>query len=175
MVGQNASEERTEYTRTTKRGSQNSSVCSATRRGYSKSKNYVDTRADACTTNPWKASTKAPIATLGWEQTLDSSSGYEHRTIPCQTAYQTAGFKDPKGEKERQLGREQAVELAPCRLEASQCQEKCRAIPADIIKTVEVVGNSRYRRSDNGEVQSNQEHGEDQGKDYASELDTIRM
>ena len=40
--------------------------------------------------------------------------------------------------------------FSPERLEASQCDEKRRPVPADEVDAAELIGNSRYRSRNNG-------------------------
>jgi hypothetical protein len=66
------------------------------------------------------------------------------------TANQTAHFKDEDTQEKDRLHREIFVRLPPHGLCGRQRKEHCRAIPAHVCETVEVIGNRRDSGGDDG-------------------------
>ena len=105
--------------------------------------------------------------------TRNRSANDQCGTILSDTTDETAYFEDTDRDEKTWLKGKVLVGLAPCRLKSAECKKKGRAVPSDLVQTVEFVGDVRYGCCNDCHVQGDKEDGEDEGNDDESEFETV--
>jgi hypothetical protein len=101
--------------------------------------------------------------------TGNRASHDQRRTVLRHRTDQRPDLEDENRQQIRVLQREEFVSLAPRGLERGQREEKCGSVPADLVERVEFICDLGDGRGDDGHVQGDQEHGQDQGDDDEDE------
>lgn len=104
---------------------------------------------------------------------LNRTSNNKGSRVGRSAANSRANLEDKDGREPHALDGEESVQLSKQQLETTGGEQVGRAVPAHVGERVELVGDLRDGRGDDQSVQSDEEHGQEDGGQQEHELDTF--